>query len=179
MADLDEHLCLNIFDKSSSAPRYSVHIVDSPTMEAKKFAVFIVPQGRCLTGYGNIPQQRFKTACDIFRESEFLFSTKQGREDLRDTVKFQRLAVVSLNRKHSYESMEQVKGLAQKAVISLLSTLPFNETLLFQLSFRKKSSNLLQNQLCTVKYAFCLCTCWYCTITVPLDSFLGSLPCLW
>ena len=46
VADLDEHLCLNIFDASSSDPRYSVHIIDSPTVRANKFAIFIVPQGR-------------------------------------------------------------------------------------------------------------------------------------
>ena len=40
-----------------------------------------------------------------------MFSTKRGREDLSDTVGYQRLAVVILNRKHAYVSMEQVKGL--------------------------------------------------------------------
>ena len=40
-----------------------------------------------------------------------MFSTKRGREDLSDTVGYQRLAVVILNRKHVYVSMEQVKGL--------------------------------------------------------------------
>ena len=40
-----------------------------------------------------------------------MFSTMRGREDLSDTVGYQRLAVVILNRKHVYVSMEQVKGL--------------------------------------------------------------------
>ncbi|XP_062613580.1 eEF1A lysine and N-terminal methyltransferase-like [Saccostrea cucullata] len=41
-----EQVSLTLFTSSSSEPRYTLHIVDVPETGLRKFAIFIVPQGR-------------------------------------------------------------------------------------------------------------------------------------
>jgi hypothetical protein len=55
---------------------------------------------------------------------EWLFGTKQGREELTGQAKYQRLAVVHLNRAHTYANLNaiiaelspKVKDLAPKGI---------------------------------------------------------------
>jgi hypothetical protein len=44
----------------------------------------------------------------IFREIEWLFGTKLGREELASQAKYQRLAVAHLNRGHTYENLDSI-----------------------------------------------------------------------
>lgn len=39
---------------------------------------------------------------------EWLFSTKKGREELTGQAKYQRLAIVHLNRAHTYGSLDSI-----------------------------------------------------------------------
>lgn len=39
---------------------------------------------------------------------EWLFSTKKGREELTSQAKYQRLAIVHLNRAHTYGSLDSI-----------------------------------------------------------------------
>lgn len=71
-------------------PRYTLTIVDvKPSKSLSgKFAVFIVPQGR---------------------EHEWMFSVKEGQKQLANSANFERLAIVALNRGHSYQSIDFIK----------------------------------------------------------------------
>ena len=59
-----------------------------------------------------------------YREMEWLFSTKKGREELTSQAKYQRLAIVHLNRAHTYGTLDsiiaelspKVKDLAPKGI---------------------------------------------------------------
>lgn len=44
----------------------------------------------------------------FIREIEWLFGTKLGREELTSQAKYNRLAVVHLNRAHTYESLDAI-----------------------------------------------------------------------
>lgn len=45
----------------------------------------------------------------VSRETEWLFSTQQGRRKLLASAKHNRLAIVSMHRGHSYKSWDDVK----------------------------------------------------------------------
>ena len=45
----------------------------------------------------------------VVREMEWLFSTKDGREDLCHSAGFERLVVVTLHRGHCYGNLDDVK----------------------------------------------------------------------
>ena len=44
----------------------------------------------------------------LYRESEYHFVSKRGRQDLVAQAKFQRLAIVYLNRAHKYEDLDSI-----------------------------------------------------------------------
>lgn len=46
----------------------------------------------------------------IYREVDWLFSTKEGRQQLLQSAQFNRLAVVILNRKQHFESLDLIKN---------------------------------------------------------------------
>lgn len=41
-----EQVSLTLFTSASTEPRYTLHVVDVPETGLRKFAIFIVPQGR-------------------------------------------------------------------------------------------------------------------------------------
>ncbi|KAK3697598.1 hypothetical protein RRG08_033328 [Elysia crispata] len=94
----DQQVSLELHSAASVVPRYSLTVVDSPSVLANKFAIFIVPQGR---------------------ETEWLFSTDKGRLHLQESAGFQRMVVVSLNRGHSFENMEAIKAELSGKVMEL------------------------------------------------------------
>lgn len=87
VADVGE-VSLDLYRAGETIPRYTLFVVDQPTRNKKSFAAFIVPQGR---------------------ESDWLFSTKEGRQDLLKSTQRDRLAVVILRREHTFENLEAVK----------------------------------------------------------------------
>ncbi|KAK3088532.1 hypothetical protein FSP39_020234 [Pinctada imbricata] len=93
-----EQISLMLFTAASEEPRYTLHIVDNIIPMARKFAIFIVPQGR---------------------ETEWLFGTEAGRSHLAQSAEFQRLVVATLNRLHQYESMDSIKQELSMKVLEL------------------------------------------------------------
>lgn len=88
-AALNQEIELELHKPGVEAPRFIVHVLDqSPVRGNGKFACFVVPQGR---------------------ETEWIFCTSKGRRNLLSSVKHDRLAVVSMNREHSYASLEDVQ----------------------------------------------------------------------
>ncbi|EDV29653.1 uncharacterized protein TRIADDRAFT_49728 [Trichoplax adhaerens] len=85
---------------STSNPRYSLTLVDSPRANSKsgKFAVFIVPEGR---------------------ETEWMFSTCAGRSQLAADAGFERLVVVHLQRGHQYKDMQTIQDELSAKVLEL------------------------------------------------------------
>ncbi len=55
----------------------------------------------------------------IFRETEYLFSTVEGRNQLAKTAKYNRLIVVTLHPDHTYGGMDEVKAELSAKVMEL------------------------------------------------------------
>ncbi|XP_021914194.1 methyltransferase-like protein 13 isoform X2 [Zootermopsis nevadensis] len=106
---------LDLFRPGETNPRYTVNVLDQPYAKetGRRFAAFIVPQGR---------------------ETEWLFATPEGRSTLLKSAGFDRLAVVSLHRDQTYKGLDAVQeeltdsilhlappGLLQNAQIPFLS----------------------------------------------------------
>lgn len=89
---------LNLYSDMSSSPRYSLYIVDSSHTLPKKFAIFIVPQGR---------------------ETDWIFSTEAGRTQLSASAGYERLVVVCLNRDHTYSGLDMIKSELSSKVMEL------------------------------------------------------------
>lgn len=77
-------------EESQEEPRYSLTIIDQKHSKTNtgKFAIFIVPQGR---------------------EHEWMFSTREGQDQLAISAGFQRLVIVALNRGHQYTNIDKIK----------------------------------------------------------------------
>jgi hypothetical protein len=118
--DSQDDVFFHLYDsvKNSKYPRFTIYIIDSDIKARTNgiFAVFVVPIGK---------------------EIEWLFSTKNGREELVAQAKYQRLAVVHLSRHHSYGDLNTIieelspkvnelapKGLPSNYKIPLLSMGP-------------------------------------------------------
>ena len=96
---LDEHISLDLYGANSTFPRYTLYVADTKApLTAKKFAVFIVPAGR---------------------ESEWLFSTDSGRNELVASAGFNRLVIATLHPDHIYDGMEEVKAELSTKVLQL------------------------------------------------------------
>jgi spermidine synthase len=81
---------LDLFIPGEKKPRYTLNILDqAPVRGNNKFAAFIVPQGR---------------------ETEWLFSTPQGRKKLLASAQHNRLAIVTMHRDQLYKTWEDVKA---------------------------------------------------------------------
>jgi hypothetical protein len=88
--------------KGSSTPaaRYKLCIVDRKVkVRRQPLAAFIVPIGR---------------------EHEWLFSAIEGQDQLTDDAGFSRLAIVTMQRGHDYESLDEVKAELSSLIPQLL-----------------------------------------------------------
>ncbi|XP_051661991.1 eEF1A lysine and N-terminal methyltransferase isoform X2 [Manacus candei] len=96
-----EQLSLDLCDKKSGKPRYTLHVVDSPSVKPSRenrFAIFIIPQGR---------------------ETEWLFGTEEGRRQLATSAGFGRLVTVALHREQHYEGMAGIQAELSGKVMEL------------------------------------------------------------
>nr|SVE73445.1 EOG090X02SD [Daphnia atkinsoni] len=91
---------IELMDPKSSkkTPKYTLFIVDRQCKSAQKFAAFVVPQGR---------------------ETDWLFNSHEGRRQLADSAKFQRLLVIHLGRDHQFDSLDSVQTELSGIVSSL------------------------------------------------------------
>ncbi|XP_064649297.1 eEF1A lysine and N-terminal methyltransferase-like [Lineus longissimus] len=96
----DGQINIELFSPASSSPRYTMNVVDRDVRVSKnrKFAIFIVPQGR---------------------EVEWLFSTDQGRVQLAQSAGFKRLIVVALHRDQKYDSLDAIQAELSSKVMEL------------------------------------------------------------
>lgn len=98
VADVGEIL-LDLHRPGDKHPRYTVYILDQPrTRGAKTYAAFIVPQGK---------------------EMDWLFSTKEGRQQVLKSAQYDRLAIVTLRREHKFEGWNAVKTELQDCIRNL------------------------------------------------------------
>lgn len=95
---LNEDVSFELFVEDSAFPRYTLYIVDSLVQSTNKFAIFIVPQGR---------------------ETEWLFGSPPGRQQLAESAGFERLIVIHLNRNHCYENLDMIKSELSGKVMEL------------------------------------------------------------
>lgn len=95
---LNEQISLELCSSDSALPRYTVFVVDGRGSPRKKFAVFIVPQGR---------------------ETDWLFSCDEGRKELQRNAGFERLLVVLLNHEIDYHCLDDVKAELSSKVLEL------------------------------------------------------------
>ncbi|XP_029888639.2 eEF1A lysine and N-terminal methyltransferase isoform X1 [Aquila chrysaetos chrysaetos] len=96
-----EQVSLDLCDKESGRPRYTLHVVDSPSLKPSRdnhFAIFIIPQGR---------------------ETEWLFGTEEGRRQLATSAGFRRLVTVALHREQHYEGMAGIQAELSGKVMEL------------------------------------------------------------
>ncbi|ELW70919.1 Methyltransferase-like protein 13 [Tupaia chinensis] len=92
---------LDLCDGDTGEPRYTLHVVDSPTVKPSRdnhFAIFIIPQGR---------------------ETEWLFGMEEGRKQLAASAGFRRLITVALHRGQQYEGMDSVQAELSARVMEL------------------------------------------------------------
>ncbi|XP_069674155.1 eEF1A lysine and N-terminal methyltransferase homolog isoform X1 [Periplaneta americana] len=91
---------LDLFRPDETTPRYTVHVLDQPYARetGRRFAAFIVPQGR---------------------ETEWLFSTPEGRATLLKSAGFDRLAVVALHRDQKYDGLDAVQEELADSILHL------------------------------------------------------------
>ncbi|NXJ10949.1 MET13 protein, partial [Odontophorus gujanensis] len=96
-----EQLSLDLCDKASGRPRYTLHVVDSPAVKPSRdnrFAIFIIPQGR---------------------ETEWLFGSEEGRRQLAASAGFGRLVTAALHREQHYEGMASIQAELSGKVMEL------------------------------------------------------------
>ncbi|XP_011172802.2 eEF1A lysine and N-terminal methyltransferase homolog [Solenopsis invicta] len=98
VADVGE-VSLDLHRPGDKHPRYTVYVLDQPrTHGAKTYAAFIVPQGK---------------------ETDWLFSTKEGRQQVLKSAQRDRLAIVTLRREHKFENWDAVKTELEDCVRNL------------------------------------------------------------
>ncbi|XP_077013085.1 eEF1A lysine and N-terminal methyltransferase isoform X2 [Tamandua tetradactyla] len=92
---------LDLCDGDTGEPRYTLHVVDSPTVKPSRdshFAIFIIPQGR---------------------ETEWLFGMEEGRKQLAASAGFRRLVTVALHRGQQYKGMDSIQAELSARVMEL------------------------------------------------------------
>ncbi|XP_007525255.1 eEF1A lysine and N-terminal methyltransferase isoform X1 [Erinaceus europaeus] len=92
---------LDLCSGDTGQPRYTLHVVDSPTVKPARdndFAIFIIPQGR---------------------ETEWLFGMDEGRKQLALSSGYQRLVTVALHRGQHYEDMSSIQDELSTRVLEL------------------------------------------------------------
>ncbi|NIG58017.1 methyltransferase-like protein 13 [Pontoporia blainvillei] len=102
---------LDLCSGDTGEPRYTLHVVDSPTVKPSRdshFAIFIrVPVNKCLFP---VPQGR---------ETEWLFGMEEGRKQLAASAGFRRLITVALHRGQQYEGMDSIQAELSARVMEL------------------------------------------------------------
>lgn len=94
-----KEVSLDLHRPGEEISRYTIHVLDQrPVRGNGKYAAFIVPQGR---------------------ETEWLFSTPQGRQKLLTSANHDRLAIVSMHRGQKYTNLDAVKDELAESVKSL------------------------------------------------------------
>ncbi|NWH76927.1 MET13 protein, partial [Piaya cayana] len=96
-----EEVSLDLCNRESGKPRYTLHVVDSPSVKPSRdnhFAIFIIPQGR---------------------ETEWLFGTEEGRKQLASSAGFRRLITVALHREQQYKGMASIQAELSGKVMEL------------------------------------------------------------
>ncbi|XP_068982762.1 eEF1A lysine and N-terminal methyltransferase homolog [Bombus flavifrons] len=98
VADIGE-ISLNLHSPDNKHPRYTIYVLDQPKVHGtKSYAAFIVPQGK---------------------ETDWLFSTKEGRQQVLKSSQRDRLAIVTLCREHKFENWEAVKSEIEDCILNL------------------------------------------------------------
>ncbi|KAK9301521.1 hypothetical protein QLX08_006146 [Tetragonisca angustula] len=98
VADIGE-ISLNLNSPDNKHPRFTIYILDQLKIHgSKSYAAFIVPQGK---------------------ETDWLFSTKEGRQQLLKSSQRDRLAIVTLCREHKFESWDAVKAEIEDCILNL------------------------------------------------------------
>uniref|UniRef100_A0A8C0C303 eEF1A lysine and N-terminal methyltransferase n=1 Tax=Balaenoptera musculus TaxID=9771 RepID=A0A8C0C303_BALMU len=95
------NVSLDLCSGDTGEPRYTLHVVDSPTVKPSRdshFAIFIIPQGR---------------------ETEWLFGMEEGRKQLAASAGFRRLITVALHRGQQYEGMDSIQAELSARVMEL------------------------------------------------------------
>ncbi|XP_028046357.1 eEF1A lysine and N-terminal methyltransferase homolog isoform X2 [Monomorium pharaonis] len=87
VADVGE-VSLDLYRPGDKYPRYTVYVLDQPRTRAKTYAAFIVPQGK---------------------ETDWLFGTKEGRQQVLKSAQQDRLAIITLRKDLDYESCDAIK----------------------------------------------------------------------
>ncbi|XP_034236144.1 eEF1A lysine and N-terminal methyltransferase homolog [Thrips palmi] len=96
----DGEICLDLMKPGTSSPRFSVYVCDKPCANeaTRKFAAFVVPQGR---------------------ETEWLFGTPEGRASLQTSVGYDRLAIITMHRGHTYPSLEELQEELSECILQV------------------------------------------------------------
>ncbi|XP_005374908.1 PREDICTED: methyltransferase-like protein 13 isoform X2 [Chinchilla lanigera] len=92
---------LDLCNGDTGEPRYTLHVVDSPTVKPSRdnhFAIFIIPQGR---------------------ETEWLFGMEEGLKQLAASAGFRRLITVALHRGQQYDGMDSIQAELSARVMEL------------------------------------------------------------
>ncbi|XP_076246315.1 eEF1A lysine and N-terminal methyltransferase homolog isoform X2 [Calliopsis andreniformis] len=98
VADIGE-ISLDLYRPDDKYPRYTIYILDqAKTHGSKTYAAFIVPQGK---------------------ETDWLFSTKGGRQQVLKSAQRDRLAIVTLCREHKFENWDAVKSELEDCILNL------------------------------------------------------------
>lgn len=89
-SNLDDEINFDLFRPNEKTPRYSLFILDQKaTGVPGKYAAFIVPLGR---------------------ETEWMFSTKAGRQKLLASAQHVRLAICTMHRDQNYTSLDDIQS---------------------------------------------------------------------
>ncbi|CAK9813196.1 eEF1A lysine and N-terminal methyltransferase homolog [Anthophora plagiata] len=98
VADIGE-ISLDLHRPDDKHPRYTIYVLDQPRIRGtKSYAAFIVPQGK---------------------ETDWLFSTKEGRQQVLKSAERDRLAIVTLCREHKFESWDAIKNELEDCILNL------------------------------------------------------------
>ncbi|XP_035229576.1 eEF1A lysine and N-terminal methyltransferase-like isoform X2 [Stegodyphus dumicola] len=97
----EDDICLELCSPDTGMVKYKMFVVDREETASLKFAIFVVPQGR---------------------ETEWLFSSPQGRRELAASANCERLVVVHLLRNNVYTDLDEVKKDLSESVLELAPT---------------------------------------------------------
>nr|XP_033331723.1 eEF1A lysine and N-terminal methyltransferase homolog isoform X2 [Megalopta genalis] len=98
IADIGE-ISLDLHRPDDEHPRYTVYVLDKPKLHGiNTYAAFMVPQGK---------------------ETDWLFSSKEGRQQVLKSAQHDRLAIVTLRREHKFESWDAVKSELEDCILNL------------------------------------------------------------
>ena len=89
--------------------------------------------------------------CDS--ESEWMFSCDEGRLQLHRNAGFERLLVVTLNREHNYNSLDDVKAELSNKVLELAPLDVSKQVIMVHCSVYWAQLSLLMSDSCGMHYA--------------------------